>query len=140
MENKRQNQNLKHKKLFVESIFLFGIIILSSFISANEDDLRNDIINVSEEQLCERQLNRTVELYNNLLVDFRDGINCGGAAISLKYMNELLSEERNECREEIGELRVYNDELATYKIGFYLLFFILVIIMVIKLYRIMRKK
>ena len=129
----RKSQNQQYKKWFINSIFLFGIIFFINIIFAENLTIENDLINGSEVSICERQLNRTIEVYNSLLKDFRDGTNCGDAAVTLKYMNEILSEERNECREEIGELKVY-------KIGFYFLSILLVMIAIVRIYRVIREK
>jgi len=91
-------------------------------------------MNCSEKlDLCYGQLQRVIDKYNSLLEDFRDGINCGTAAINLKYMNEYLSEERDNCREEIGKIKVY-------KTGFYIFFIILLMIAAGFLFKSIKKK
>jgi len=73
-----------------------------------------------------------IDEYNDLLEEFRNGTNCGGATFSLlKSMNEQLGEERDLCESEL-------EEMGRYKIGFYsilLILFITAIILVISYFK-----
>ena len=82
---------------------------------------------------CTGELEMLLESYNRLYDDFKEGINCGTAAITMNYMNEQLSEERDTCLEEL-------ERAKTYKIGFYIFFTILIIIAITIFFKAIRKK
>lgn len=120
----------KEKKKLATKILISGLILSLCFFSFPFIRAGNDTI---KEPVCEEQLNIVLEEYNNLLKDFRQGTNCGGISFwILKDANELLSEERDACREEVGELKAY-------RIGFYSLF-ILLIVLLIFYFRVVLKK
>ena len=114
----------------IVSVFIIFFIICAvpivlaennSILEINQNLTVENITIDTEEPVCEEQLEICIGEYNSLLEDFREGINCGTAFNLVKGMNEVLSEERDNCREEIGQLKVY-------KIGFYLLFILVIII------------
>ncbi len=100
---------------------LFGAISLipAENLTTNETTIINETID--KQVNCSEELITCIDVYNALLEDFREGINCGTAFNLVKGMNEVLAEERDSCREEIGELKVY-------RIGIYILLGVLLII------------
>ncbi len=121
----------------VRGVFIL-MVLLSSFIgivSAENLTINKTIITnetVKEEAVCEEQLGIILEEYNSLLKDYKDGSNCGMASTMIKGMNEVLAEERDSCREEIGETKVYRG-------GFFVLLGVLFITAIILLFSGMRR-
>ena len=111
-------------------VIFMALILLSSFVVAD-----NTTLNTTGEEVanCSEQIIRCIDEYNNLLKDFREGINCGTATLNLKYMNEYLIEERDNCREEVGKIKVYQT-------GIYIFFILLIMIAVGHLFQAIKKK
>ncbi len=121
----------KEKKKIAIKILILGILLSFSFFSFPLIKAGNDTI---KEPICEEQLNIVLEEYNSLLKDFRQGTNCGGISFGiLKDANELLSKERDTCREEVGELKAY-------RIGFYSLFILLIILLIFYFRMVLKKE
>ena len=120
----------KEKKKIAIKVLVLGLMLFTSFFSFPLIRAGNDTI---KEPVCEEQLNIVLEEYNSLLKDFRQGTNCGGISFGiLKDANELLSKERDTCREEVGELKVY-------KMGSYGLFILLILLLMLY-FKIVSKK
>jgi len=111
------------------SVFLIVVLLLPMLVA---DNLTT---NTTEEKIanCSEQLEICIERHNSLLEDFKEGINCGTAFNLVKGMNEVLSEERDTCREEIGKIKVY-------KTGFYIFFIMLIMIAAGFLFQAIKKK
>lgn len=110
---------------------ILGIMLFIYFFSFPLIRAGNDTI---KEPVCEEQLNIVLEEYNSLLKDFRQGTNCDGISFRiLKDANELLSKERDACREEVGELKAY-------RIGFYSLFILLVVLLTLYFKIVLKKR
>ncbi len=99
---------------------LLGAISLISAenLTTNETIIMNETID--KQANCSEELIICLDIYNDLLEDFREKVNCGEAFNLVKGFNEVLAEERDNCREEIGELKVY-------RVMFYILFVVLII-------------
>ncbi|KKN48143.1 hypothetical protein LCGC14_0655870 [marine sediment metagenome] len=120
-----RKNNVEMKPIIVVGILFIYILNFPIIIAQNE---------TSEKAICEEQLDIVLDEYNSLLKDFRQGTNCGGISFGIiKDMNELLSEERDTCREEVGELEVF-------KIGFYSILLLLAILLIIFFRVVARRK
>jgi len=121
----------KEKKKIVMKTLILGLMLFTSFFSFPLIRAGNDTI---KEPICEEQLNIILEEYNSLLKDFWQGTNCDGISFGiLKDANELLSKERDTCREEVGELKAY-------RIGFYSLFILLIILLILYFKVVLKKE
>ena len=109
--------------IFMALILLSSLVVADSIVGTTEKDIAN----------CSEQLEIVLEQYNSLYADFREGVNCGFAAIQLKEMNDGLGEERDICIEELEKIKVY-------KIGFYIFFILLVIISIIIFFKAIKKR
>jgi len=116
----------------MKKIVLFMLVIVFfSLVMAENVTLTES--NVSEVANCSEQLEICVEVYNNLLEDFSEGVNCGTATIQLKDANEYLAEERDTCLEELEWIKFY-------KVGFYIFFIMLIMIAVGFVFQAIKKK
>ncbi len=126
----------KVNKLITRVFILVAILVLPIWIISAENLTINETIITTEtekeEAICEEQLEIAIEEYNSLLEDFREGINCGEVAVFNRDLNAMLAEERDSCREEIGKIKVY-------RVGFFILFGVLIITGIIILFSGMRK-
>ncbi len=100
---------MKNKTILYTILFCILFVVIS-FVSAenlttNETIIMNETID--KQANCSEELIICLDIYNSLVEDFRDGVNCGTAFNLVKGMNDVLAEERDGCREEIGELKVY---------------------------------
>ena len=121
----------KEKKKIAIKALILGFMLFTSFFSFSLIRAGNDTI---KEPVCEEQLNIVLEEYNSLLKDFRQGTNCDGVSFGiLKDANELLSKERDTCREEVGELKAY-------RIGSYGLFVLLIILLILYFKVVLKKE
>ncbi len=139
------NDKMNKVNKVIMRIFVLLVMLVIPLLTISAENLTtNETIVVNEteyeEPVCEERLELCLEdqkdikiLYNNLVKDFRDGVNCGTATTLIKGMNEVLAEERNACREEIGAINVY-------RVGFYILLGMLVIIATIIIITAMKKK
>ena len=110
--------------------FLISLISAEN-LTTNETIIINETID--EQANCSEELIICLDIYNSLLEDFREGVNCGTAFNLVKGMNEVLAEERDSCREEIGELKVY-------RVGIYILLVVLFIAGIVTIVTAMKKK
>ncbi len=110
--------------------FLISLISAED-LTTNETIIMNETI--GEQANCSEELVLCLDIYNSLLEDFREGVNCGTAFNLVKGMNEVLAEERDSCREEIGELKVY-------RVGFYILLVVLFITGIVIIVTAVKKK
>lgn len=78
------------------------------------------VVATPEEQ-CYEQLQVILDEYNYLQQEYVSGSNCGQIKISLTEQNFYLAEERSKLNAEVINLK-------SYKVGFYLLFIILIIL------------
>ena len=127
----------KVNRLIVGIFVLVSALVLSIASISAENLTTNETIVVNgtenEEAICEDELEMLMDLHNRLVEDYQAGENCGMAFAMVKDMNEVLAEERDSCREEIGEVKVY-------RVGFYVLLGVLVITSVIILFSAMKKE
>ena len=105
-------------------------MISAENLTTNETIIMNETI--GEQANCSEELVICLDIYNSLLEDFREGTNCGTAFNLVKGMNDVLAEERDNCREEIGELKVY-------RVMFYILFVALFITGIVMIVTAMKK-
>jgi hypothetical protein len=105
-------------------------LISAENLTTNENVIINGTID--KQANCSEELIKCIDTYNSLLEDFREGINCGTAFNLVKGMNEVLAEERDNCREEIGKLKVY-------RVGFYILLVVLFITGIVIIVNAMKK-
>lgn len=122
------------KKLIIFAMVIFFItVVLAQPIEEHSNITENGgVIIENGEAICVEKLKICVDLYEELLMDFKEGVNCGVAFGNLKYFNEVLTGERDSCREEIGELK-------SYKVGFFIMF-VLFILLLIFYFRLNLKK
>jgi len=124
--------------ILVAILFLFTGIISAENLTRNETIILNETVildngTVGEEAICDEQLQILLEEYSLLLEDYREGSNCGIAFSMVKDLNRILSEERDNCREEIGKIKVYRG-------GFYILLGVLGITAIIIFFSAIKKR
>lgn len=101
-----ENKTILYTMYAIIPFIVLGVILISAEnLTINETTIVNETI--GEQANCSKELITCLDIYNSLVEDFREGTNCGTAFNLVKGMNEKLAEERDGCREEIGELKVY---------------------------------
>lgn len=114
-------------------MFLLVLTLGINWISAQNETCTGDSCNIDEVNLtnteanCTEQLKDVIYLYNNLTEDYHAGANCGTVRYLLIDNNAKLSDGLKECNQELGENKMY-------KIGFYFLFGVMIIVAVYWIY------
>lgn len=106
---------------------MLGIILFLPFIVANNETENISLISTQNTTVianCSEELESCVNEFNSMLIDYKAGNNCGNAFLTIKDFNQVLTDERNTCREEVGKIKVY-------KIGFFIILALLTIISLI---------
>ncbi len=133
-------------------IFLVGTSVMALENISNESTEISTIENFTAEEIianssndeianCSEQLEVVIELYNDLVYDFRNKTNCGGPALDmLRNMNDQLSEERDILQEEVDVCQEELIKLKVYKISFYIVSIILFIIAMVIIFTAIKKE
>jgi len=110
--------------IIIGILLLSGVSVIVSGGGGSPITMVGSNETIGEKANCSEQLQICLDGYNELFMDFQNGTNCGTAFILVKDLNKQLGEERDNCEEEL-------EKKKEYKIGFYMLFVVLILIAII---------